>query len=186
MEKNASDIMKVLVPSNEQIMFMKSLTSVSEEPYGIISNSNSPCLPSFIFLVVEMIFLTLSVMISFMPKGILSGVTKLITNLFQDKAKWVTDLTEFAMVARLDPFDLDSLINFMKKVFTTIHFNVGVPAFKESILVEVKWWKKSIIAVELVAQLIAALSSNGATFLVKLAIMTIDLALLTKHTYDFY
>ena len=51
---------------------------------------------------------------------------------------------------------------------------------------EVKWWKKSIIAVELVAQLIAALSSNGATFLVKLAIMTIDLALLTKHTYDFY
>ncbi len=56
MEKNASDIMKVLVPSNEQIMFMKSLTSVPEEPYGIISNSNSPCLPSFIFLVVEMMF----------------------------------------------------------------------------------------------------------------------------------
>jgi hypothetical protein len=36
MEKNASDIMKVLVPSNDQIMFMKSLTSVPEEPYGII------------------------------------------------------------------------------------------------------------------------------------------------------
>ncbi len=58
--------------------------------------------------------------------------------------------------------------------------------YNSSILVEVKWWKKSIIAVELVAQLIAALSSNGATFLVKLVIMTIDLALLTKHTYDFY
>ena len=51
---------------------------------------------------------------------------------------------------------------------------------------EVKWWEKSIIAVELVAQLTAALISNGATFLVKLALMAIDLALLAKHTYDFY
>jgi hypothetical protein len=186
MEKNASDIMKVLVPSNEQIMFMKSLTSVPEEPYGIISNSNSPCLPSFIFLLVEMISLIFSVMISFVPKGITSGLTKLITNVFKGKGTFVTELLEFAMVARFDPFDLESLMNFMKKVFLTILFNVGVSAFKEYLLVEVKWWEKSIIAVELVAQLTAALISNGATFLLKLAMMAIDLALLAKHTYDFY
>jgi hypothetical protein len=149
--------MKVLVSSNEQIMFMKSLTSVPEEPYGIISNSNSPCLPSFIFLLVEMIFLIFKVMISFIPKGILSGVTKLITNVFKEKGKWVTELTEFAMVARFDPFDLESRMNFMKEVFLTILFNVGVPALKEYLLVEVEWWEKSIIAVELVAQLTAAL-----------------------------
>ena len=116
-------------------MFMKSLTSVPEEPYGIISNSNSPCLPSFIFLLVEMISLIYKVMISFMPKGITSGLTKLITNVFRGKGNWVTELTEFAMVARFDPFDLESLMNFMQKVFLTILFNVGVPAFKEY------WWR---------------------------------------------
>jgi hypothetical protein len=40
MEKNASDIMKVLVPSKKQIIFMKSLTSVPEDPSGIFSTSN--------------------------------------------------------------------------------------------------------------------------------------------------
>jgi hypothetical protein len=169
MEKNASDIMKVLVPSNEQIIFMKLLTSVPEEPSGIISNSNFACLSSFIFLLVEMISLIFKVMISFMPKGITSGLTKLITNVFRGKGNWVTELTEFAMVARFDPFNLESLMNFMKKVFLILYNGVGAPAVKEYLLVEVEWWEKSIIVVEFVAQLTAALISNGATFLVKLA-----------------
>ncbi len=85
-----------------------------------------------------MISLIYKVMISFMPKGITSGLTKLITNVFRGKGNWVTELTEFAIVARFDPFNLESLMNFMNKVFLILLNGVGVNVFKEYLEVEVK------------------------------------------------
>jgi hypothetical protein len=43
----------------------------------------------------------------------------------------VTELAEFAMVARFDPFNLESLMNFIKKVFLIFLNGVSVIVFKE-------------------------------------------------------